>query len=164
MMTTPPQPPSPIRAIFSRPFSLNERLALLIPIPVLIIGMGLVVYGFFGPTKPPPESPPPLNTPIPVTVDAAMIAQGQDAYLAYCAACHGPAGRGLPGLGKDLVASSFVKGLNDSTLLQFIITGRPAWDAANTTGIEMPPRGGYPFLADAEIMTIISYIRASQGN
>jgi len=91
--------------------------------------------------------------------DPALVAQGQQSYL-VCSACHGPDARGLPNLGKDLVASEFVAGLTDAELLEFIKTGRPLWDPLNTTGIDMPPKGGNPALKDEDILAIIAYLRS----
>ncbi len=87
-------------------------------------------------------------------------AVGEQLYQASCAACHGMDARGIPGLGKDLRASEFVKGLSDQELLDFIKKGRDASDPANTTGVAMPPKGGNPALTDEDIMNIIAYIRS----
>ena len=51
----------------------------------------------------------------------------------------------------------------DDELLTFIKTGRPIWDAENTTGIDMPPKGGNPALNDDDIVAIIAYIRSLSG-
>lgn len=94
--------------------------------------------------------------------DPALVAHGQELF-ALCAACHGPDARGIPNLGKDLVDSEFVAGLSDEELLTFIKTGRPLWDPLNTTGIDMPPKGGNPALTDNDILAIIAYIRSLTG-
>lgn len=91
--------------------------------------------------------------------DPALAAQGQQSFM-LCSACHGADARGLPNLGKDLVASEFVAGLTDAELLEFIKTGRPLWDPLNTTGIDMPAKGGNPALKDEEILAIIAYLRS----
>ncbi len=85
---------------------------------------------------------------------------GHDVFLASCSACHGPGGEGMEGLGKPLAGSDFVKSRSDKELVAFIKTGRPIWDAENTTGVDMPAKGGNPALSDEEIDTIITYIRA----
>lgn len=90
--------------------------------------------------------------------DAALVAEGEELF-ALCAACHGADARGLPNLGKDLVTSEFVHSLTDDELLDFIKTGRPMWDPLNTSGIDMPPRGGNPALTDEQITSLIAYIR-----
>jgi len=94
--------------------------------------------------------------------DPAVVTHGQELYM-LCAACHGPDARGLPNLGKDLVTSEFLTTLTDQQLHDFIVTGRPMWDPLNTTGIDMPPRGGNPALSDDEIFAIIAYIRVLRG-
>lgn len=100
------------------------------------------------------------------TTDPALVSQGEQLFM-LCSACHGSDGRGLPNLGKDLVASEFVAGLTDQELLDFIKTGRPIWDPLNTTGIDMPAKGGNPAMTDDDIWAIIAYIRdlsAQAGN
>ncbi|MBE2194847.1 MAG: c-type cytochrome [Anaerolinea sp.] len=91
--------------------------------------------------------------------DPALIAKGERLFVA-CGACHGANAKGIPNLGKDLTASEFVTGLSDAELLTFIKTGRPIWDPLNTTGIDMPPKGGNPALSDDDILAIIAYIRS----
>ncbi|MBI5670938.1 MAG: cytochrome c [Chloroflexi bacterium] len=133
------------------------------------------------PTQPPTAAPsatptelPPTATSAPTVVaeaasadavgaatgyDPGLVARGQQQFL-LCSACHGPDGRGLPNLGKDLVASEFIHSQTDEELLTFIKTGRPIWDPLNTTGIDMPPKGGNPALSDEDILAIIAYIRS----
>lgn len=97
--------------------------------------------------------------------DPALVAQGQQLF-ASCAGCHGLDAHGIPGLGKDLVNSEFVHSLSDDDLLTFIKTGRPIWDPMNTTGIDMPARGGNPMLSDDDLLAIIAYVRSlsAEGN
>ncbi|MBI4308342.1 MAG: cytochrome c [Chloroflexi bacterium] len=89
----------------------------------------------------------------------ARASEGRRTYIASCAACHGPDARGVQGLGKDLVSSAFVKGLDDEQLVEFIKSGRDATDPLNTTRIDMPPRGGNLVLTDAQIRAVVAYIR-----
>jgi hypothetical protein len=72
---------------------------------------------------------------------------------------HGPEGRDVPHLGKDLVASKFTVDLSDDQLLAFVRKGRAANDNSNTTGIPMPPSGGNPSLSDDQLREIIAYLR-----
>jgi disulfide bond formation protein DsbB len=90
--------------------------------------------------------------------DPAVVAQGETLYM-QCAACHGPDARGIPNLGKNLVESEFVAAQTDEALLAFIKVGRPIWDPENTTGIDMPGKGGNPALTDDNIRAIIAYLR-----
>lgn len=93
--------------------------------------------------------------------DPEMVALGEQAFI-VCTACHGPDARGLPGLGKDLVAGEFATTATDEELFALITTGRPVWDAANTTMVDMPPKGGNPALTEEDIHAIIAYIRSLQ--
>ncbi|NPV65900.1 MAG: cytochrome c [Anaerolineae bacterium] len=114
-----------------------------------------------------PILPPAIITPV-VAADLPAyapeaVAAGEAAYASLCTACHGPDARGLPNLGKDLVDSEFVRSQSDRELQQFIIMGRPIWDPANTTGVDMPPRGGNPALSNEDILNIIAYLRSLQS-
>jgi len=96
------------------------------------------------------------------SADSDSSPDGADLFFGTCSACHGPDGRGLPNLGKDLVTSEFISSTSDEDLLTFIKMGRPLWDSANTTGIDMPPKGGNPALNDEDILSIIVYLRTIQ--
>jgi mono/diheme cytochrome c family protein len=85
---------------------------------------------------------------------------GETTYLRYCAVCHGPDGKGRPGLGKDLVDSTFIAGKNDEELALFIKQGRPVGDPLNTTGIAMLPFGGQPPFSDQVMQGLVSYLRS----
>ena len=122
-----------------------QRAALVLGIAVL--GLSLAACGGGGAAATPTGS---LNG------DAT---HGAQVFAGTCSSCHGPDAKGLPGLGKDLTTSTFVKGLTDEQLLAFVKTGRPASDPANTTGVDMPPRGGNPALTDKDLTDAIAFIR-----
>jgi mono/diheme cytochrome c family protein len=86
--------------------------------------------------------------------------KGKTVFEGTCASCHGPDAKGLPGLGKDLTTSEWVSTQTDAQLLKFVKTGRPAADKLNTTGIDMPPKGGNPALTDADIENVIAFVRS----
>jgi len=94
---------------------------------------------------------------------AAGPPDGKALYGATCTACHGPAGKGVPGLGKDMTDSAFVDGLSDSELADFIEEGRTVEDPLNTTGVAMPPNGLNTTLTDEDRLAIARFIR-SLGN
>ncbi|GAB4563182.1 MAG: hypothetical protein Kow0047_11830 [Anaerolineae bacterium] len=114
----------------------------------ILIVLSLVLVGCGGKKEPTP-------TPVPPEV----IAEGKKLYESSCSACHGPDAKGLPGLGRDLTTSEFAIGLSDAELVEFIKKGRPASDPANTTGVDMPPKGGNPALTDDQLQKIVQYIR-----
>lgn len=95
---------------------------------------------------------------------AEYIASGDKLFHSTCIACHGKAGVGVQGNGKALAKNSFVQSLDDDGLLAFIKQGRSPTDPKNTTGIQMPPKGGNPALSDDDILDIISYLRTLQGD
>jgi mono/diheme cytochrome c family protein len=87
---------------------------------------------------------------------------GEPLFQSTCAACHGPDAKGLPNLGKDMTTSTFIASNSDDELLAFVKTGRPVSDPDNTTGVDMPPKGGNPALTDEQLLDIIAYIRTVQ--
>ena len=93
--------------------------------------------------------------------NAEAVAVGEKEFGA-CAGCHGVDATGIPGLGKNLVGSEFIAGISDSDLAALIKQGRPVSDPANTTGIDMPPKGGNPALNDEKIDGLVAYIRSLQ--
>lgn len=95
---------------------------------------------------------------------ARYIASGNKLFHSVCIACHGQGGAGIAGNGKPLVRNEFVKSLDNEGLLAFIKQGRGPTDARNTTGIQMPPKGGNPALSDDDILDIIDYLRTLQGD
>ena len=99
--------------------------------------------------------------PNPLPIAPGDAARGKTAFTT-CAACHGPDARGLPGLGKDLTASEYVRNSSDAELVAFIKVGRPVSDPLNTTGIAMPPKGGNSALNDQDLADIVAYIRTLQ--
>jgi mono/diheme cytochrome c family protein len=113
-------------------------------------------------------------TPIALTISLALAAcggtgavedgagsadAGRAAYASTCIPCHGADARGLPGLGKDLTTSNFLAQRSDQEIVDFLKSGRRASDPLNTTGVDMPPRGGNPALSDGDLMNIVVYLR-----
>ena len=88
---------------------------------------------------------------------------GQEIYAGLCVACHGPDATGVEGLGKNLIESEFVASKTDSELVAFIAEGRPASHEENTTGVDMPPRGGNPSLTDDDLLSVVAYLRSLVG-
>jgi disulfide bond formation protein DsbB len=97
---------------------------------------------------------------LPVSMGDA--AAGKEQYDVICIACHGPGGEGIENLGKPFTTSEFLREKSDEELVAFIKVGRPSGDPLNTTGIDMPPKGGNPALTDDQIVDIIAYVRTLQ--
>jgi len=97
-------------------------------------------------------SPTPIGDPV----------AGREAFLTTCITCHGQDAKGVTGLGKDLTTSEFIRTQTDEQLLAFLMTGRPASDPLNTTGVDMPPRGGNPAFTDEDLENIVAYLRTIQ--
>ncbi|MGE3108606.1 MAG: cytochrome c [Phycisphaerales bacterium] len=93
---------------------------------------------------------------------AEYIASGNKLFHTTCVACHGKGGVGMPKNGKSLINNAFVQSLDDDGMLAFVKVGRSPTDPKNTTGIQMPPKGGNPALSDDDLLDIISYLRTLQ--
>lgn len=94
---------------------------------------------------------------------AGYIASGDKLFHSSCIACHGKGGVGIAGNGKALANNEFIRSLDDDALLAFIKQGRSPTDPKNTTGIQMPPKGGNPAMSDDDILDVIAYLRTRQG-
>lgn len=98
------------------------------------------------------------------SLDLAAIKRGRAEYLKTCTACHGPNGEAKPKLGKDLRTSQFIAGKSDAQMAMFLKLGRNTWDADNTTGVAMPPKGGNPMVTDQNLEDIVQFIRFLQAD
>jgi cytochrome c5 len=96
-------------------------------------------------------------------LDPVVVGRGRASYLSTCIACHGPNGESLPNLGKDLAHSEFIGKQTNSQLQMFLKLGRPTWDPANTTKVDMPGKGGNPKLKDGDLADIVQYLRFVQA-
>jgi mono/diheme cytochrome c family protein len=124
---------------------------------ILIAAIALALLaGCAGAAPTPTSTPAPTLTPTP-SGDAAA---GETAYMGTCIACHGADAKGIAGLGKDLTTSTFVDEKTDEEMVAFIMTGRPASDPLNTTGIDMPPKGGNPALTEDDLLNIVAFLRS----
>jgi mono/diheme cytochrome c family protein len=90
-------------------------------------------------------------------------AVGQTLFTETCAACHGPAGEGIEGLGKDMTVSSFIAKKTNDELIDFLKVGRLPGDPLNSTGIAMPAYGGNTGLSDTDLHNLVAYIRTLQS-
>ncbi len=90
------------------------------------------------------------------------VAAGETIFKGTCATCHGPDALGIEGLGKALVDNAFVQSNSDDEMVAFLKVGRPASDPLNTTGLDMPSRGGNPSLDDDDLLDVVAYLRTLQ--
>jgi disulfide bond formation protein DsbB len=96
------------------------------------------------------------------TYSAEDVALGGDLFVGTCSACHGPDAKGLPNLGKDLTTSEYVRDSSDDELVTLLREGRPTGHELNTTGVDMPPKGGNPSLNDDDLLALVAYVRSIQ--
>jgi cytochrome c5 len=96
--------------------------------------------------------------------EGVNIEAGTLIYNGLCFACHGADGKGVEGLGKDLINSDIVLGSTDLELVAFIMAGRDIADPNNTTGVAMPPSGGNPALTEDNIASVVIFLRELISN
>lgn len=100
----------------------------------------------------------------PVTTAAAAsdggdVSAGADIYKSTCASCHAPDASGVKGLGRPLVGTEFMSQGSDD-LVNFLKVGRGPSDPDNTTGVQMPPKGGNPALDDDDLVNVVAYLKS----
>jgi len=107
---------------------------------------------------------PPTATPEPVAAVVGDPAVGAKVYQTTCVACHGPDAKGVQGLGKTLhpSESEFVTTKTDEEMVEYIKVGRRIDDPLNTTGIDMPPKGGNPAMTEEDMFNVVAFIRTLQ--
>ncbi|MBC8363991.1 MAG: cytochrome c [Actinobacteria bacterium] len=101
----------------------------------------------------------PTSTTPPAASGGGDSAAGSVVYSKTCASCHGPDAGGLKGLGKALTGSAFMTDQSSDDLVAFLKVGRGPSDPDNTTGIQMPPRGGNPALGDDDLLDVVAYLK-----
>ncbi len=95
----------------------------------------------------------------PIDVGLGDAANGEAIFSSTCVACHGERGVGIEGLGKPMPGSEFITGLSDGELIAFLKEGRGPSHPDNTTGVDMPAKGGNPSLDDQDLADVVAYMR-----
>lgn len=108
----------------------------------------------------------PQREPAPIAAkraDAVRLARGDKLYGEHCAACHGDAGQGVPGIYPALAGNRAVTLPSYTNLVQIIREGgfMPT-TAGNPRPFGMPPLGHV--LSNDDIAALVSFIRQSWGN
>lgn len=132
---------------------MSRKFNVLAVLALLVVSLALVACGGGG------SAPAATQAPAATATPAGDAVAGKASFDTVCIACHGPGGIGVEGLGKPFTTSEFLLTVNDQELLEFIKTGRPISHPDNTTGVDMPPKGGNPALTDEQLVDIIAYIR-----
>lgn len=94
--------------------------------------------------------------------DPHMVA-GQAIYKDSCAACHADAGTGSPGLFARLAGSHTVQSDDPTTLIRVVLAGAQGASTAGAPTSPAMPSFGWR-LNDAEVASVLTYIRNSWGN
>jgi mono/diheme cytochrome c family protein len=131
-------------------------------IALLVVAVMLAACGGGEPeptATPAPAAAAPTEAPAPAG-PVGDAANGGKIFATACVACHGPEGKGVTGLGKDLTTSEWVGEQTDAQLVEFIKVGRDATHPLNTTGVAMPPKGGNPAMSEQEIADIVAFVRS----
>jgi len=131
-------------------------------IGLMILMLALAACGGGGDDSAAPGGGAPDQTEEAAPVSMGDVDAGKEQFDMLCFACHGPGGEGIEGLGKPFTTSDFLREKSDEEMVEFIKVGRPSGDPLNTTGVDMPPKGGNPALTDEQILDIIAYVRTLQ--
>lgn len=93
----------------------------------------------------------------------AMVRQGRALYERHCEACHGANGQGQPGVYPALAGNRAVNMTRTNNLAHIVLAG----GFSPSTHNNPRPYGMPPFvltLSDAELATVLSYVRYQWGN
>lgn len=114
-----------------------------------------------GSKEPTPTPEPPTAAPEPTPAIIGDAAVGETVYQTTCIACHGPDAKGVENLGKSLHPSDsdFISTRTDDELVEYIKVGRRVDDPLNTTGIDMPPKGGNPAMSEEDMYNVVAFMR-----
>ena len=96
----------------------------------------------------------------PIAVGPADVDNGLAVFESTCRACHGPSGEGITGMGKPMPGNPFITDQSDAALISFLKEGRDASHPDNTTGIDMPQRGGNDKLSEQDLVDVVAYMRS----
>jgi mono/diheme cytochrome c family protein len=96
-------------------------------------------------------------------VFSADAARGRALWNDTCRQCHGILGEGIPGQGKDFRGSPFIAERDNEQLVAFLRVGRSPGDPLNTTGMQMPAKGGNPLHTDQDLADIVAHLRTFPG-
>lgn len=134
-----------------------KKVMLIVSLFVLLFGLAACGGGGSAPAASDAPAPPAQEDAVAASLGDPEAGKAQ--YDMICVACHGPSGEGIEGLGKPFTTSTFLAEKSDAEMVEFIKVGRPSSDPLNTTGVDMPPKGGNPALTDQQILDIIAYVR-----
>ncbi len=90
---------------------------------------------------------------------------GEALFLASCAACHGPDGRGLPDLAPSLVRSPWVRDADD-WIVRIVLQGLtgPVLVGGREWNRTMPPHAGDARFDDAGVAGLVTFLRRAWGH
>lgn len=88
------------------------------------------------------------------------VLAGADIYQLSCAGCHARDLKGIDGIGTPLAPSEFVARSSENEVATLTLVGTSKGDPDNTTGIDMPARGGNPSLSDQAIQDVAAYLKS----
>lgn len=96
-------------------------------------------------------------------IDPAVMAAGQTEF-AFCQACHGPDGAGVPGLAPPLAGSEWVVGPVENPI-RIVLRGLEGPIKVKGVDYNLPlAMAAAPHLSDAQIAAVLTYARNSYGN
>ena len=95
---------------------------------------------------------------LPEGVTPEMVSQGKEIFAGagLCHVCHGPEGKGMPGLGANLTDDEWLH--SDGSYQGIVNTIMNGVDASeSSTGTAMPPKGGSG-ISDDQVKAVAAYV------
>ncbi len=105
-------------------------------------------------------SPPPAPAPVPVP--AAIASSAQTTYANLCAGCHGPRGRGIPGVVVPLATNASLRLASPRNLIHAVLHGIPAQSFPGRERMQPMP-GFADVLDDQAVADLANWLRARWG-
>ena len=138
---------------------MNKQNYIIVTVLLILTFSLAACGGSSGAEREQPAAPAKQEEPTAAPAPVGDATKGEENFVKTCSACHGPEGKGIEGLGKDMTTSEFIAGLNDEEMVAFIKVGRTTSDPLNTTGVDMPPKGGNPALNEDDLYDIVAFMR-----
>ena len=102
------------------------------------------------------SSPPPV---LGMSPEQEALAKGKTVYLQYCAACHQPHGKGVPGQFPPLSGSDWVNNVGPNRMIRLVLDGVSGPITVNGAVYNNAMVPWRPMLSDEQIAWVVSYVR-----
>lgn len=99
----------------------------------------------------------------PASADTASLRRGGNIYRDECSGCHGPNGKGTPGLLPALAGASSVRQEGPASLMRVVLRGARSIGTDKAPTAPAMPAFGW-ILDDQQVANVLTYVRNAWGN